>query len=247
MFETMFFTGGPAVKRARKAAALLLSLTLHAAAVAGLVVMPLLRAEARLPGHAIINASLIAPPAIPVVPPGRSAGSAVGPAGPVTGPDNPPPARGPRRFLAPIEIPTMISDEGVFDRPADGPVGPGVPDSPGEETEGPWDYGKSIPPDEIKPADHPTWTVQPPRLIKRVNPVYPSVPLAARISGTVVITAITDIYGRVREAKVESGHPLLSPAALEAVREWIYEPHLVNGIPRPVSFKVTVTFTLVKR
>jgi protein TonB len=141
----------------------------------------------------------------------------------------------------------MISDEDLSILDSDGPGGPGVPDSPGEGEEGPWDYGKEIVPEAIDSNALAMAVIKPPRLVKRVNPAYPIAAIAARVSGPVVIAAVTDIYGRVREARVVSGHGLLAMSALEAVKEWIYEPSLINGIPRPVSFTVTVTFTLEKR
>jgi len=246
MFETLFSGDGSRRRRLRRTLTLFLSLTVHAAAIAATIVVPLLHAEAQLPGFAIINAALKAPPAIPVVPPGRRPGKPGNdPATPENGPANPPP-RGPREFKVPTEI-QMISDEDISDLAPDGPVGPGVPGSPGEEEEGESIFGKDIVPEEIKPMENPTWVIRPPRLIKRVNPAYPSAPLAARIAGAVVIAAVTDIYGRVRQARVVSGHPLLSGAALEAVREWLYEPYLVNGIPKPVNFTVTVVFSLETR
>jgi protein TonB len=97
---------------------------------------------------------------------------------------------------------------------------------------------------EMAVNDAPTFINQAAKLIRRVTPIYPSVALAARIQGVVIVEATTDIYGRVREARVVSGQPLLNDAALQAVRQWVYEPYLSNGIPRPVTFTVTVTFSL---
>ena len=87
-------------------------------------------------------------------------------------------------------------------------------------------------------------SVQKPRKIKEVKPIYPQVALTARIQGVVIIEAMTDIYGRVRQARVISGHPLLNESALSAIRQWVYEPYILNGIPKPVIFTATVTFTL---
>jgi TonB family protein len=60
----------------------------------------------------------------------------------------------------------------------------------------------------------------------------------------VIIEATTDTFGRVSEARVIKGHPLLNQAAVEAIRRWIYEPFLINGVPKPVRFTVTITFRL---
>jgi periplasmic protein TonB len=59
-----------------------------------------------------------------------------------------------------------------------------------------------------------------------------------------MIEAETDIYGRVKNARILRSLPLLDQAALDAVRQWVYEPLVVNGRPRGVLFTVTVTFKL---
>jgi TonB family protein len=71
--------------------------------------------------------------------------------------------------------------------------------------------------------------------------------LKAHIQGNVVINATTDIYGRVIQAQVINGHPLLRQAALTAIRQWVYEPYILNGVPRPVRFTVVVKFNLNNR
>ena len=89
--------------------------------------------------------------------------------------------------------------------------------------------------------------VQPPKIIKRVAPVYP--PLAAKIraQGDVVLQCVTDIYGNVVSVKVlSSPHPLLTKAAVDAVRQWKFEPMIINGIPRPVRFVLRVKFRLTR-
>ncbi len=86
-----------------------------------------------------------------------------------------------------------------------------------------------------------------PRLIKKVTPQYPEIALKARVQGRVIIEAETDIYGRVTTVKVIAGLGLLTAAAVEAVRKWVYEPYIINGFPRPVRFTVTLEFTLKHR
>jgi protein TonB len=86
--------------------------------------------------------------------------------------------------------------------------------------------------------------MQAPALVRRVDPVYPEIARQARIEGVVIIEAETDIFGRVRNARILRSIPLLDQAALDAVRQWVYEPMLINGRPRGVLFTVTVTFKL---
>ncbi len=83
-----------------------------------------------------------------------------------------------------------------------------------------------------------------PRLLKRVEPRYPQVADQARVEGTVVLDVRTDIFGRVKGLKVSRSIPLLDQAAYDAVRQWIYEPVLVEDKPVEAVFPVTVTFVL---
>jgi protein TonB len=84
--------------------------------------------------------------------------------------------------------------------------------------------------------------LRPPRLIKEVAPVYPPEARQAGVEGIVILEAQTDIYGRIQSAKILRSIPMLDTAALEAVRQWVYEPLLINGKPRPAVFTVTVRF-----
>jgi len=86
---------------------------------------------------------------------------------------------------------------------------------------------------------------QRPRKIKDVKPVYPDAALEKKIAGTVVVEATIDEKGNVKNAQmIKSPDPLLTEAAIAAVRQWVYEPYLVKGETKPVVFTVTVTFTL---
>jgi protein TonB len=248
MFDMYLSGNGAGMRNVRKALTLSLSLLFHALLIAAIIVVPLLRAEARLPECKFTDV-LIAPPILPGVPPGPGRGgkTQAGPAAAPKGPKNPSPIVKPRGFMTPVEIPTTITDENLIDLVPQGRFGPVVIGSPGDDSAGGSILGQDFPLEEVKPFEKMVTTIRPPRLIKRVNPDYSPAAIAAHVSGPVVIEAVTDIYGRVREARVVSGHALLSMSALEAIRKWIYEPYLVNGMPKPVSFKVTVTFTLDKR
>ncbi len=91
-----------------------------------------------------------------------------------------------------------------------------------------------------------TTDIQQPKMIKRVEPDYPQIARQARVEGTVILEATTDIYGRVKGVKILRSIPLLDQAAMDAVRQWVYEPFLVNGKPREVSITVTLVFALDK-
>ena len=86
--------------------------------------------------------------------------------------------------------------------------------------------------------------VQAARLVNRVQPVYPPLARQTRISGTVRLHAIISKDGTIRELEVLSGHPLLQQAALDAVRQWRYQPTLLNGEPVEVDTTIDVIFSL---
>jgi len=83
-----------------------------------------------------------------------------------------------------------------------------------------------------------------PKLIKMVNPVYPEIARTAQIEGSVVLSATIDTQGRVVAVKVLRSIPLLDQAAVDAVKQWVYEPMKVKGQAKPVVFTVTVAFKL---
>ena len=86
--------------------------------------------------------------------------------------------------------------------------------------------------------------VQPPRKLRNVNPVYPAAARAARIQGTVTLECAISLHGRVTDIRAQSGPKELVQAAVDAVRQWIYTPTLLEGEPVPVIMTVTVNFTI---
>jgi len=82
------------------------------------------------------------------------------------------------------------------------------------------------------------------RLIHEVAPEYPDDARRARVQGTVVLEAVVSGEGTVSQVNVVSGPEALSPAALEAVRWWRYEPYSVNGQPATVATTIAVDFRL---
>ena len=86
--------------------------------------------------------------------------------------------------------------------------------------------------------------VQTAKLINKVQPLYPALAKQARIQGTVRLQAVIAKDGSVVELQVLSGHPLLQQAALDAVRQWRYQPTLLNLEPVEVVTTIDVIFTL---
>jgi len=81
-------------------------------------------------------------------------------------------------------------------------------------------------------------------LVHKVLPTYPPLARSARIQGTVVLQAIISKQGTIENLRLLSGHPMLAPAAIEAVRQWRYRPYILNGDPVEVDTQVTVNFSL---
>jgi protein TonB len=116
------------------------------------------------------------------------------------------------------------------------------------------------PPAQIRPIERPVAAQftpsQPMRLpggdvrlahpIHGVEPRYPQPAIMARISGPVELEGIIGTDGRIRDLHALSGNPVLVPAALEAVRQWVYEPTLLNGKPVEVIAPITVIFRLTR-
>ena len=86
--------------------------------------------------------------------------------------------------------------------------------------------------------------VQAARAISRPNPVYPQLARQARIQGVVKLEAVIDETGKITDLKVISGHPLLVQAALDAVKQWRYQPTVLNNVAVQVATTIDVNFTL---
>jgi protein TonB len=81
-------------------------------------------------------------------------------------------------------------------------------------------------------------------LVRKVQPTYPPLARQARIQGTVVLQAQISKTGDIENLTLVSGHPMLAPAAIEAVKQWKYKPYLLNGEPVEVETTVQVNFSL---
>src|SRR6516164_7515852 len=81
-------------------------------------------------------------------------------------------------------------------------------------------------------------------LIRKVQPNYPPLARQARIQGSVLLQAEISKDGAIENLRLISGHPMLAPAAIEAVKQWRYKPYMLNGEPVAVETQVQVNFTL---
>ena len=218
-----------------------LSLALHALLVAVVLVLPLLYDD-RLPErvsevHAFFAGPMeLAPPPPPPPPPA------------VAHVATQPPRQAPAAsFVAPVEVPTQIVPEEGLDLGVQGGMPGGVEGGvPGGVVGG---LVGGLPDAPPPPPAHPLRAgldVREPRKVKDVKPVYPSLAATSRVQGVVVLDCQIDPRGRVVDVKVLRGNVVLIESAVEAVRQWVYTPTLVNGVPVSVTMTVTVTFQLTQ-
>lgn len=99
-------------------------------------------------------------------------------------------------------------------------------------------------PERLSGPIHTGGRVQAAKLIKQVIPAYPVLAKTARVSGTVRLQGIIGRDGTIQNLQLISGPPLLVQAALEAVRQWVYKPTLLNGEAVEVIAPIDVVFTL---
>jgi protein TonB len=81
-------------------------------------------------------------------------------------------------------------------------------------------------------------------LIRKISPNYPPLARQARIQGQVLLRAQISRTGDIENLQLISGHPMLAPAAIEAVKQWKYKPYILNGEPVEVDTEIMVNFTL---
>lgn len=84
-------------------------------------------------------------------------------------------------------------------------------------------------------------------VVSKVPPTYPPLARQARIQGSVILRVHINKSGDVESMQLVSGHPMLAPAAMEAVKQWKYQPYLMSGQPVAVETTVTVNFTLADK
>jgi protein TonB len=227
-----------------KAAALPAAALAHAVALTLLITLPLLRVG-ELPKVDISDVIVVpALPATPLPPPKARSGDPgarmVRKRVPIVSPGI--------RLAAPVDIPVgIVAEESLGTGGAEFGI-PGGVDYGGAGGDVPanllgaalYDLVGDVEPVAIRAVGE----SRAPKLVRRVEPDYPEIARQARVEGVIVLEATTDVYGRVTAVRVLRSIPLLDEAAVAAVRQWIYEPLMINGRPRPVTFTVTVRFVL---
>ena len=228
-------TDPPAHIGARSRFTLPLSLAAHAAALAALIVVPLVATDV-LPLPDDFTAVLLTAPDLPPepprpIPPARA--EAVAPPNPNAAPLVAPPTIAPE---PPVRPPTDLGEaapDSIFSSPV---LGAGDDDRVSGLTPPPAPAPRA--PVRVGGA------VIAPTKIHDVSPEYPRMARDAKIQGIVIIQATIGADGRVVDAEVLRPIPFLSQAALDAVRQWRFTPPQLNGEPIAVIMTVTVNFKL---
>lgn len=243
MFEDSLIESGGRL-RTKRGATTLLSFVLQVFLIGILILIPLLYTEA-LPKQQLMT-FLVAPPPPP--------------------PPPPPPAAAPIKVVkqiqsdivngqlrTPTKIPEkvqMIKEEEAPPVMATGGVVGGVPGGvPGGQMGGviggiisstPVAVPRVATPQRVRVSQG----VSQGLLIRKVQPVYPPLARQARIQGNVVLQAEISKDGTIENLRLMSGHPMLAPSAIEAVKQWRYKPYFLNGEPVEVETQITVIFSL---
>ena len=225
--------------RTQQSKTLPVSLALHTIAAALIVIVPLLSAD-QLPDPAsAVKAFFVEPMAAPAPPP----------------PPPPPaarPANAPKvipkpilenKFVAPVEVPEEITPEESIDMGVEGGAGGVEGGVPGGVVGGIVGGLPDAPPPPVQ-AVRVGGQIKEPKKLKNVAPVYPDIAKQARVQGVVILECTISPQGKVTDVKVLRGIPLLDSAAVDAVKQWVYTPTLLNGVPVPVIMTVTVNFKL---
>jgi TonB family protein len=107
-----------------------------------------------------------------------------------------------------------------------------------------WDGLTLAPPPKVQSPEPVGGRVQPPRLLSSVLPVYPVMARQARLEGDVTVQADIDTNGHIVRMKVISGPLPFRVAAMDALRQWKYEPSRLNDQPVPAQLIVTIKFRI---
>jgi len=235
------------MKRPKRAIDIFLATALHAAVLAAVILIPLFFTNA-LVIQPMETTYLVAPPSPPPPAPPPAAVRAI---------SRPKPIFSPHKLYAPRVIPRKVSvvkDLQNAPRAFAGVPGGVIGGVPGGQLGGVLGgilggMGHVAAPPAPKAVVHRGpyrvgGRVQPPRLIDEVQPQYPVIAREARVQGDVELECVIDPQGDIEQMKLLSGNPLLVTAAFNAVRQWRYQPTLLNGTPIAVEMDVTVHFNL---
>jgi protein TonB len=216
------------------------SIAAHAVLIALIFLVPILRSD-ELPNAAtsvrafFVEPAAAPPPPPPPPPPAPKAAQVV--------PKTPPKVVEDQRFTAPVDVPDQVKPDQGIDLGVEGGVPGGVEGGVPGGVVGGVVGGLPDAPPPVQ-AVRVGGQIKEPKKVKDVKPAYPDIAKQARVQGMVILECTISPQGKVTDVKVLRGLPLLDAAAEEAVKQWIYTPTLLNGVPVPVIMTVTVNFKL---
>jgi len=245
MFDTLVESSRHGRENSRTGLFMFITTAIYAVVLLGVTVGTIIYMNPELAGALDVQAMIAPPPPPPAPPP---------PSPQVVIKNLPPPT-----YVVPIKPPERIPDPTTIDRRPVVSVSQGVPGGvPGGVSggvPGGSSRGEEPPPPPPPPPPTPAPTAPPKKItvsggvlqgsaIKKIQPPYPPIAKAARAAGAVQVQVTISEEGRVIEAAVISGHPLLRDAALQAARQWMFRPTELSGVPVKVQGILTFNFTL---
>jgi protein TonB len=241
MFEDSLLEHGGRLKT-KKPFTVIVSFLIQSVIVAVLVLIPLIYTEA-LPRRQLMT-FLMAPPPPPPPPPPPAAAPKIKVIQRVV--------QQPQEMVQPKAIPKQVAMIKEDPLPPPGPVGGVVGGveggviggATGGVLGGMIEAAPPPPPPPPQERIRVGGQVQSAKIQNQTRPNYPPLARQARIQGTVRLEAVINKEGVIEELKVISGHPLLIQAALDAVKQWRYQPTMLNGVAVEVVTTIDVNFTL---
>jgi protein TonB len=244
--DTLVFSG-PRSRSSRKLGPTSFSIAIHVLVVASIVVLPVVVGEDILPVTSdAVRAFFVPPPdvSLPPPPPPPPAGARLAKPAPAA---LQPAAEA--KFTAPIDVPDTVQPEESIDLGFEGGVPGGVEGGvPGGVVGGiVGGLPSDVPPPAAPAPVRVGGMISAPKLVNRVNPEYPEIARAARTTAILILEATVGPDGRVTAVQVVRGQPLFDASAVDAVKQWRYQPLLLNGVPVPFIVTVTLNFNLVRQ
>jgi periplasmic protein TonB len=227
---------------------IVISTTAQAAAAVVAVTIPALFIADQVPRVPTMLAFVAPTPSAPPPPaPPPPARQRSAPAKPITQTE---PGPSTREVVASVDVPRSLEAEPAapssFDKPVTDGVEGGVPGGIAGGLVG--GLPEPPPPPPAPEAHLPIrigGTLQPPALVRRVEPIYPPIAVSARMQGLVILEALVDHDGTVVEVKVlRSAGSVLDREALIAVRQWQYSPLVLNGQRKRFVLTVMLLFSV---
>ena len=212
------------------------SIAIHLAGLAALVLVPILMSGELPPPATGVRAFLVEPAQIAVPPPPP-------PPAPAAAARTAPAPSAPAKFVAPVSTPDTVVPDAGPELGIEGGAPGGVEGGVAGGVVGGVIGGLPEAPPPVQPV-RVGGKIMEPRKLKDVAPEYPELARHAHVTGMVIVEAVIGADGRVDNIQVLRSIPMLDEAAVAAVKQWVYAPTLLDGVPVPVIMTITLRFSL---